>query len=147
MSLYSITITANEPDEITEEIEEKFKNRDKSSSKRLGDLIKSTYPTPLSPFKGNEQQRSQSKPNTIKKQKFSYKTNLKGDLKDIEDSKSTKVEDDNSKIIIIKNKVNELESLLNSCMINGLEFEDTFDKLIENDLVVVDNFYDKKNDS
>lgn len=145
MSVYSITITANEADEITEEIEEKFKNRDKSSSKRLGDLIKSTFPTPLSPFKGYEQQRSQSKPNTIKKQKFTNKAYFKDSH--LEDSKSTKVEDNNSKIIISKNKVNELESLLNSCIINGLEFEEAFDKLIENDILLVDNLNDKKEDS
>lgn len=147
MSVYSITITANEPDEITEEIEEKFKNRDKSSSKRLGDLIKSTFPTPLSPFKGYEQQRSQSKPNTIKKQKFSNKPYLKGSQKDLEDLKSNKVEDNNSKIVVVKNKVNELESVLNSCMIDGLEFEEALDKLIENDLLFVDNLNNKKEES
>ena len=134
MSEYSITVTTNEPSEITAEVEQKFKNRNKWSSKRLGDLIKSTFPIELSPFKLSNKQSNHSN------SKLSKQLNLSNvHIKDSnKKSKNYKVEE-KTDMQVRNNKVSELESLLNYCMINDLEFEEAFDKVIDSGLLNVNN--------
>lgn len=136
MSVYSINIISDEGgvDEITEEIQNRFMNRDKSSSKRIMKLEESpdTFQKIIKP-------NTDKKP-TEKKRKSTFSK--------LESTSTTKNKAFTDGIKVYYDKVDELESTLNNLIIDGTEFDDAFDKLIEKKLISVnDDIVDKNNKS
>jgi len=130
MSVYSINIISDEGgvDEITEEIQNRFMNRDKSSSKRILKLDESP-----------ETFQKIAKPNTDIKPSEKKR---KSTFSKLESTNTTKNKAFTDGIKVYYDKVDELESTLNNLIIDGTEFDEAFDKLIEKKLISVDNVID-----
>ncbi len=134
MSAYSINILPitnttedNLEDEITEEKIILFANRDKSSSKRVSTDNK-IYCSPSCNIK-------------MPKSKSAYKES--DNFKQLNDLKSKALTEG---IKLNNDKINELEAELNNLMINGTDFDDAFEKLINKKLIVVEESLKSKND-
>ncbi len=134
MSVYSINIISDEGgvDEITEEIQNRFMNRDKSSSKRINGILK-LEESPET-FQKIAKPNTDIKPNDKKR---------KSTFSKLESTNTTKNKAFTDGIKVYYDKVDELESTLNNLIIDGTEFDDAFDKLIEKKLITVDNVLDK----
>lgn len=132
-NIYSITITSNEQHtEISDELEQKFKNRDRSSSKCV-EKIRSIK-------ENTEEERSKKILNSAHKDSSPFrnleilKPKSSGSRHNSNYGKnsltfSKKKEKKKSEEIVIKGKPDEMEMLINDCISKGFEFEQTFEEL------------------
>ena len=135
MTDYSITVISNDSTIIPIEVEQKFKNRDKTSSKRVNYNGK---PLTDNLFIKNVKNKTSTSINPVYQKCCSDKSPLQA--KKTSSSNNIKLFKDKGKsekqsIYFNKDKVNEIDSIVISCIKNGYEFEKTFDYLENNNLI------------
>lgn len=150
---YSITITTNEHIQLSDEIEEKFKNRDRTSSKCV-EKIRSTkenseddvskqilYRSPkgISPTKGLEVTKGiNSRHNSKQSSSVNLVNNGNSNCNSLNVTKykdKSKTED----IFIRNDKHDELEMIVSKCLSKGFEFEKTIEELEKLNFIKTDN--------
>lgn len=132
MTDYSINVITNDNTIISEEVEKKFKSRDKTSSKRVNN-----YSNPQSEnlFSTGTKNKTSKSINPVSMKRPSDKA-----PKDLKHTSSNNLKSAKAKskdiIIIDPKKTEELDLCIRGCMANGYEFEKTLDVLGINNLII-----------